>query len=279
MNKIEFKNLPDTSTPLNAENLNTMQDNIEGEIATKIDKKIVATNLSTAGWYRVAKYNNDGQNSIAFILNINSRFSNNNNQSATINVNIIYNKAKLTTIASLVNRNTVSKVRVVQENGICYIEVYYNASAQNPILIDILSQKQYDSTVISMLNFEAPTDTAKVLDELVIETSNAITTGTEFETGRVIDGKKEYAKRIDCGAMPNAAEKRVSHGITNVYQYTKIEGIAKYGDTILPLPYIDVATPSRSIGIYLPNATQIYMYSGYNWSSFTGYVTIYYTKN
>lgn len=32
MEKINFKNLPDTSTPLNAENLNTMQNNIENAI-------------------------------------------------------------------------------------------------------------------------------------------------------------------------------------------------------------------------------------------------------
>lgn len=32
MNKINFQNLPSTATPLNAENLNQMQDNIENEI-------------------------------------------------------------------------------------------------------------------------------------------------------------------------------------------------------------------------------------------------------
>ena len=32
MTKIEFKNLPDTSTPLNASNLNTLQDNVENAI-------------------------------------------------------------------------------------------------------------------------------------------------------------------------------------------------------------------------------------------------------
>lgn len=34
MNKIEFKNLPDTTTPLNAENLNLLQDNVEDAIPT-----------------------------------------------------------------------------------------------------------------------------------------------------------------------------------------------------------------------------------------------------
>ena len=34
MTKITFKNLPDTSTPLNASNLNTLQDNVENAINT-----------------------------------------------------------------------------------------------------------------------------------------------------------------------------------------------------------------------------------------------------
>ena len=32
MEKIEFKNLPDTSTPIDAESLNKIQDNLESEI-------------------------------------------------------------------------------------------------------------------------------------------------------------------------------------------------------------------------------------------------------
>lgn len=34
MNKIDFKNLPDTTTPLSAENLNLLQDNVEAAIPT-----------------------------------------------------------------------------------------------------------------------------------------------------------------------------------------------------------------------------------------------------
>lgn len=37
MQKINFKNLPDTSTPLNASTLNQMQDNIENAIPTIVD--------------------------------------------------------------------------------------------------------------------------------------------------------------------------------------------------------------------------------------------------
>jgi hypothetical protein len=37
MQKINFKNLPDTSTPLNASTLNQMQDNIENAIPEVVD--------------------------------------------------------------------------------------------------------------------------------------------------------------------------------------------------------------------------------------------------
>ena len=40
MNKIDFKNLPDTSTPLSAENLNQMQDNIESGITDAVNTGI-----------------------------------------------------------------------------------------------------------------------------------------------------------------------------------------------------------------------------------------------
>lgn len=50
MTKIEFKNLPDTSTPLSAENLNTMQDNIENAIDNvSIDLDTEVSTTSTNG--------------------------------------------------------------------------------------------------------------------------------------------------------------------------------------------------------------------------------------
>ena len=47
MNKIEFKDLPDTTTPINASNLNTLQDNIEDEF-NEVEEKINAINNYSA---------------------------------------------------------------------------------------------------------------------------------------------------------------------------------------------------------------------------------------
>lgn len=55
MNKIDFKNLPDTSTPLSASNLNTLQDNVESAINEKISNS--AGTSQTIGYSQ--KYIND----------------------------------------------------------------------------------------------------------------------------------------------------------------------------------------------------------------------------
>lgn len=44
MTKINFKNFPDTSTPLSAENLNQMQDNIDNSKVEKVEGKGLSTN-------------------------------------------------------------------------------------------------------------------------------------------------------------------------------------------------------------------------------------------
>ena len=52
-----------------------------------------------------------------------------------------------------------------------------------------------------------------------------ISTGTEFETGRIIDGKKEYGKRIDIGSLANntATSFNKATGISTA-KVTRIEG-------------------------------------------------------
>lgn len=52
MTKIEFKNLPDTTTPLSASNLNTLQDNVEDAINEKQDIP------EDTGWVDLSSYVN-----------------------------------------------------------------------------------------------------------------------------------------------------------------------------------------------------------------------------
>lgn len=50
MNKINWENLPSTATPINAENLNAMQDNIENEI-NRVINKLSGNVLWTGSWF------------------------------------------------------------------------------------------------------------------------------------------------------------------------------------------------------------------------------------
>lgn len=108
-----------------------------------------------------------------------------------------------------------------------------------------------------------------------------IVTGIEFETGRTIDGKKEYGKRIDVGQLPNATAKEIETGLENV-SFTYISGIAiyEYGVSI-PIPLVEKATDSQyNIGLKITNYGQTIRIScDKDQNVFTGYVTLYYTKN
>lgn len=57
-----------------------------------------------------------------------------------------------------------------------------------------------------------------------------VQTGKATETGRIVDGKKEYVIKIDFGALPNATSKGINTGLPNSNTYLKIFGIARKND-------------------------------------------------
>ena len=162
MKKINFKNGESGDTPLSSNNLNLMQDNID---EGKIEKMAISKSLTTAGWYRVAKTKLQDVYATSLLLNINTLFENEGSVSVTLNVNTVYEKAKIETVNNKITGSSViSKARVVKENGCLYIEVYYAINLKNTVYIDIIEQQNN----YTMLDFEAPTNTATVLDEITI---------------------------------------------------------------------------------------------------------------
>ncbi len=166
-----------------------------------------------------------------------------------------------------------------QQGKFCYIKTYfYGKISENSNRIQIA----YGYDTINQ--FQRIFYDGMWTDWIGMQKRKQITTGVEYETERVIDGKKEYAKRINVGIMPNNAIKNVPHGLSNVTYTKQIEGVAVSGEGVsasvcLPLPYIGVqgnATSSISVDIIGAN---IRIGSGVDRSTFKGYVTIYYTKN
>ena len=109
-----------------------------------------------------------------------------------------------------------------------------------------------------------------------------ITTGVEFKTGRIIDGKEEYGKEINVGYLESGL-KEIPHGITGWTRIIKIEGIFynESSNTTFTIPRSYPSDNAR-YGIDLSlNSGNILLTCGTNYTGtiFIGIITIYYLKN
>lgn len=107
---------------------------------------------------------------------------------------------------------------------------------------------------------------------------------TEVKTNKVwIDGKPIYRKAIACGALPNADEKLVPHGISNINEVFYINGIAIWdrgGGAFysMPINYINPTILENSVGLYV-NETNISIKTTNNLNVYTKtYIILEYTK-
>lgn len=104
---------------------------------------------------------------------------------------------------------------------------------------------------------------------------------TEHLTGRKwLDGRPTYEKTIDCGALPNATAKNVSHGISNLLFIIRgsitatVPGSGQYIPTTLAPPQ-----PSGAVSFYADNTNLVIM-TGVNRSNFAQtFITLEYTKS
>lgn len=99
----------------------------------------------------------------------------------------------------------------------------------------------------------------------------------EMPVGTWIDGKTIYRKTVNFGTLPNATTEDVPHGISDLDNVIKLEGIASNGSgTVVPLPH---AHPTAASAIMLSLVSDnIRIRTGSDRSNHSAYVTIYYTK-
>ncbi|WP_270667685.1 hypothetical protein [Thomasclavelia ramosa] len=101
---------------------------------------------------------------------------------------------------------------------------------------------------------------------------------TEQFTGSYwIDGKKIYEKTINIGALPNNNVKTVSHGINQIDRFIDVAGVASSPSAALPIPNVNPWSLGESIICY-PTTGDIIIGSASDKSSYTGYITLRYTK-
>lgn len=105
---------------------------------------------------------------------------------------------------------------------------------------------------------------------------------SEINTGfSWIDGSTIYKKTIDFGALPSSTTKTVAHGVANLGLVIAIDGVIKSSTGLLqyPLPFASKSQTSDNIELQIDGTNVQIGTSNDYWSSFVGYVTIYYVKS
>lgn len=101
---------------------------------------------------------------------------------------------------------------------------------------------------------------------------------TEQSTGQKwIDGKDIYVKTYEIAALPNNTTARTPSGLTNLDKVVKIEGMSYGNGTHNPLPFVSTST-QYSIECWVDDSANIVLTSSANYSTYSGVVTLYYTK-
>lgn len=165
---VEFKDLPDTTTPIDATNLNNLQVQIKQDIA---DNRSVPSGGTTG---QVLKKTSDTDYDIEW----------------------------------------ANETSQVVDN------LYGNATDKAP------SQGAVHETIgdLSQLN---TTDKSSIVSSVNELSYNLESGGNAVPTGRRINGKIEYVKRFDCGALPNADIKYIPTGLDlNSIIFTGMFGVA-----------------------------------------------------
>lgn len=130
----------------------------------------------------------------------------------------------------------------------------------------------------------------KQLSDAYIQGSNAVNATiddisyflAERPTGEAWTDKKQIYNKTVVVTLPNAGTTTTAHGITNIGTVIDYRGRAQpatwsgAGSSIV-LPYVDSALKANDIQVDV-TATSIRIISGANYSTYSGSVTIWYTK-
>lgn len=103
----------------------------------------------------------------------------------------------------------------------------------------------------------------------------------EVLTGETFASKPVYQRLVDIGALPNSTQKTVSTGITGA-GYVWIDptySMAFNAGASYPLPYNDPKVPANGITARITsNGASVIVHTGSNWSGYSAFVSIKYTK-
>lgn len=104
---------------------------------------------------------------------------------------------------------------------------------------------------------------------------------TEQIVGEWINGEKIYEKTIECGSLPNASQKTVSHNISNLGRIISISAVGKNPTSggQIPIPFTQLASSGEISDCVFFTNTDVVLISKTDRSGVSEvYVTLLYTK-
>lgn len=145
---------------------------------------------------------------------------------------------------------------------------------------NIQDMAELPSDAVATANITNGSVTAAKVDWTTVADVNYSKT-EQATNGTWIDGKTIYKKTIEFGALPNASQKNVAHGISNLDTIVAVSFVAK-NPTALSwsyIPSVSVNATANQIA-YVVSSTNVTCVAGTNYSAFTdSYITLWYTKS
>lgn len=127
-------------------------------------------------------------------------------------------------------------------------------------------------------------DTVAELNSKLEKKTDTTTLGFEVSetfTGQYLNSKPIYQKMISVEVLPNNTTKSISTGITGAdYIWVDMENSFAFNHgASYPIPYVDPKTVANSIGVRITNnGATVIVSTGTNWSTYSGGITLRYTK-
>ena len=147
---------------------------------------------------------------------------------------------------------------------------YYNVgSILDETTNNLYTSRPTNTSVLYCIKYE-PTYYMKVEGKDVYSTA-------ETMVGYWIDGKPLYQKTINFGSLPNATEKSIAHGVSNVDTIWLYDGFTNNGTIKAPISFANSYSSDVCYVFYI-KSNYIICRTGYNYSDYSAYVTIRYTK-
>lgn len=187
------------------------------------------------------------------------------------------------------NTNSVSVVNNAYSDAISFkaamsgVKLVYELAT--PLIIQLTHEQirtlqgtNNISTNMTSMTLEYITQEYQSLVKLIEQSAGHHYSTDEHVIGTWIDGKTLYEKVVDFGALPNTTSKSVAHNISNLDSVCFVDAIANNGSgAYIPVPFVSQSGIQYQLSLNL-TTTDIMINTGDNFTNYSAFVTLQYTK-